>query len=266
MGQRDKDGKRLKWTRAEKRMVKALKAQGLQPEKSVLALRGRARELGKYPAVPSSFDQRPNQPFHLAYPAYPAYPVHPVYQTEQCYPIPPFHPVFYPIADDEGPSSDSRAWAQATPTVNSVVVVPGHDEKGGNQMVWGDPFSDAAITPDLPNQDKAPSPKGTEKTNDCDVERSSDDISNAESEGFDPEGDYEASESDDMEMVDPVEAEIDEIIALDALDLEKEEDDTDQLLQELYMEYRPDFPLATLTMELVFEVGRHLTKKIWLSF
>ena len=30
-----------------------------------------------------------------------------------------------------------------------------------------------------------------------------------------------------MEMVDPVEAEIDEIMALDALDLEKEEDDTD---------------------------------------
>ena len=133
-------------------------------------------------------------------------------------------------------------------------------------MEWGDALSDAAITPDLPNQDKAPSPEGTEKMNDCDVERNSDEISNAESEGFDPDGDYEASESDDVEMVDPVEAEIDEIMALDALDLEKEEDDTDQLLQELYMECRLVFSLATLTMELVFEVGQHLTKKDLVKF
>ena len=134
-------------------------------------------------------------------------------------------------------------------------------------MEWGDAFSDAAITPDLPNQAKAPSPEGTEKTNDCDVEQSSDEISNVESEGFDPEGDYEASESDDVEMVDPVEAKIDELMALDELDLDEEEDDTNIMLQKIYLEmYRPIFPIANLAMEIIFEIGRHLSEKELVRF
>ena len=154
MGRRDKNGKRLKWTSAE--------------EKSVLEMRGRAEELGKYPAQPYNYP-RQNQRCHLAYSPYSVRPMYSVYGEEPYHPIQPFQPEFFPVADDEGPSSGSRAWAQATPTVNSVVVVPGHDEKGGNKMEWGDAFSDAAITPDLPNQSKAPSPEGTKKTNDCDV-------------------------------------------------------------------------------------------------
>ena len=114
-------------------------------------------------------------------------------------------------------------------------------------------------------EDKVPAPEGTEETKDSNLEHDSDETDSAECKGFNPEGDYEASESEDMEMIDPVEAEIDEIMALDALDLEKE-DDTDQLLQELYTECRPMFPLATLTMELVFEGGRDLTKTDLVKF
>ena len=266
MGRRDKDGKRMKWTSAEKRMVKALKAQGVTMEKSVLEMRGRAKELGKYPAQPYIYP-RQSQRCHLAYSPYSVRPMYSVYGEEQYHPIQPFQPEFFPVADDEGPSSGSRAWAQATPTVNSVVVVPGHDEKGGNEMEWGDAFLDAAITPDLPNQANAPSPEGTEKMNDCDVEQSSDEISNAESEGFDPEGDNEVSESDDVEMVDPVKAKIDELMALDELDLDEEEDDTDIMLQEIYLEmYRPIFPIANLAMEIIFEIGRHLSEKELVRF
>ena len=49
-------------------------------------------------------------------------------------------------------------------------------------------------------------------------------------------------------------------MALDDLDLNRDEEDTDELLQEMYSEYRPVFPLASLGMELVFEIGRHLDK------
>ena len=55
--------------------------------------------------------------------------------------------------------------------------------------------------------------------------------------------------------------EIEEIMELYNLDLNKpDDDDTDILLQEVYLEYRPVFLLAQLGMELVFEIGRHLNK------
>lgn len=55
--------------------------------------------------------------------------------------------------------------------------------------------------------------------------------------------------------------EIDEIMALYALDLNKpNDDDTDSLLQGIYPEYRPVFQLAQLGIELVFEIGCYLSK------
>lgn len=39
-----------------------------------------------------------------------------------------------------------------------------------------------------------------------------------------------------------------------------DDDDTDLLLQEIYPEYGPVFPLAQLGMELVFEIGSNLEK------
>lgn len=55
--------------------------------------------------------------------------------------------------------------------------------------------------------------------------------------------------------------EIGEIMELDNLDLNKlDDDDTNILLQEVYLEYQPIFLLAQLGMDLVFEIGRHLNK------
>ena len=49
MGQRDANGKRVKWTRAEKKMVREMKAAGLRPAVPVLALRSKKERLGKNP-------------------------------------------------------------------------------------------------------------------------------------------------------------------------------------------------------------------------
>ena len=49
MGERDENGKRLKWAGWEKRMVKNLKPQGLLPSKPVLQARSRVERLRKYP-------------------------------------------------------------------------------------------------------------------------------------------------------------------------------------------------------------------------
>ena len=55
--------------------------------------------------------------------------------------------------------------------------------------------------------------------------------------------------------------EVDETMALEDLNLNKvDEDDTDLLLQVIYLEDWPIFLLAQLGMELVFETGRHLEK------
>ena len=207
MGHCDKNGKRLKWTGEEKRMVRVLKAQVLIPEKSVLQLRGRTEKLGKYPARPSFIFPRPNQQYHPPYSPYSVDPIYPVYQVEQYYPIQPYQPEFFPIADDEGPSSNSRACTRARRMVNSVVVAPSHDEKRGNKDEWDDVSSSVAISPDLPTEDKVHSPEGTELTND--VEQISDETESTNSTeygGFDPESDYDGDY--DVEMSDPAEAKL----------------------------------------------------------
>lgn len=51
---------------------------------------------------------------------------------------------------------------------------------------------------------------------------------------------------------------VDDLMVLDDLDLNRDEDNTDALLRELYPEYRPVFSLASLGMELIFEFGQCL--------
>ena len=63
MGRRDASGKRLKWTRAEKKMVKEMREAGLQPIKPVLTLRSKAERLGKQSIDPVTKSQ--NLPPHL---------------------------------------------------------------------------------------------------------------------------------------------------------------------------------------------------------
>ena len=60
MGQRDASGKRVKWTRAEKKMVKEMKEAGLRPAAPVLTLRSKAERLGKFPA--DSTKKNPTMP------------------------------------------------------------------------------------------------------------------------------------------------------------------------------------------------------------
>lgn len=112
---------------------------------------------------------------------------------------------------------------------------------------------------------KLPSLEGTKTTND--VEQSSDETestNSTESGGLGPKSDYDGDY--DVEMSDPAKAKMDETVVLEAIDLRKREDDIDLLLQEIYIEYRPIFPLATLAMELVSEVGRHLAETQLVKF
>ena len=115
MGKRDSNGKRVKWTGEERRMVKTLKAQGLLPNRPVLELRGRAERLGKLPMInpPDSQDQPLSR-------------------------IIPYEQIFYPIASAEEPSSSSWVRPRITPQVNSVIVVPDHNEHGeeGQKTNW----------------------------------------------------------------------------------------------------------------------------------
>ena len=72
-----------------------------------------------------------------------------------------------------------------------------------------------------------------------------------------------SEEDDEQEMTDLATAPVDveEIIALEDLNLNKaDEDDTDLLLQMIYPEYRLVFPLAQLSMELLFKIGRYFEK------
>ena len=64
MGQRDASGKRVKWTRAEKKMVREMKEVGLRPAAPVLALRSKAERLGKFPADSTKKSQ--TMPPHLS--------------------------------------------------------------------------------------------------------------------------------------------------------------------------------------------------------
>ena len=63
MGRRDAFGKRMKWTRAEKKMVKEMREAGLQPITPVLTLRSKAERYGKQPIDPATKSQ--NLPPHL---------------------------------------------------------------------------------------------------------------------------------------------------------------------------------------------------------
>ena len=54
MGRRNADGKRIKWTRAEKKMVREMREAGMMPGRPVLDLRSRAERLGKQPMEHSS--------------------------------------------------------------------------------------------------------------------------------------------------------------------------------------------------------------------
>ena len=63
MGRRNESGKRVKWTRAEKRMVKEMREAGLQPIKPVLTLRSKAERYGKQPIDPAMKSK--NLPPHL---------------------------------------------------------------------------------------------------------------------------------------------------------------------------------------------------------
>ena len=87
-------------------MVKDLKAQGLLPRKPVLQARSRVERLGKYPME--------NPP-----------------ESNEMYPIltAPYEPVFNPVAITEGAPSSSRIGPLITPKVNSVIVVPSHDDE-----------------------------------------------------------------------------------------------------------------------------------------
>ena len=49
MGRRNADGKRIKWTRAEKKMVREMREAGMMPGRPVLDLRSKAERLGKQP-------------------------------------------------------------------------------------------------------------------------------------------------------------------------------------------------------------------------
>ena len=54
---------------------------------------------------------------------------------------------------------------------------------------------------------------------------------------------------------------VDKIMAIEDLNLDNNDgDDTEALLDGLYPAYQPIFPLDLLSMELVFEIGRHLEK------
>ena len=57
MGRRDAFGKRIKWTRAEKKMVREMREAGMQPIRLVLALRSKAERLGKRPIDPATESQ-----------------------------------------------------------------------------------------------------------------------------------------------------------------------------------------------------------------
>ena len=64
MGQGDQFGRRIKWTRAEKKMVREMKEAGLQPCKPVLSLRSKAERLGKMP-MQNPANQDKQLPLHL---------------------------------------------------------------------------------------------------------------------------------------------------------------------------------------------------------
>ena len=108
-------------------------------------------------------------------------------------------------------------------------MIPGHDEDVVQEREWGIPWTSPNLTlRGLENEN----PDGKLTT----IQESSNDKStdndNIDSNGLDPEEDYEASEppDEDTEIEDPMEIEVSNIMISDALNLAKKEDDTDLLL------------------------------------
>ena len=130
---------------------------------------------------------------------------------------------FYPAAAVESAPSNSRASPQIRPKVNSVIVVPSHDGKEGKEKLrCGDDVFSSESDEDQMN----PNP-----------------LMEVNSDQWSTEDDVE------IEMMGSVTAlyKVDEIMAFEDLKLNKaDEDDIDLLLQEIYPEYRPVFPLAQL--------------------
>lgn len=133
-----------------------------------------------------------------------------------------FEQVFYPIAHGKGTSTSSRAWARTTPTVNSVVVILGHDE----DTVIHQGSSSVGVKNDPPRADVS------EDANDEVDATSNDGTDGVSSNGFNLEEDYEASESseDKIEVGNAADIEVDTIIADEVLDVDNEEEETDLLL------------------------------------
>lgn len=118
MGKRDKNGKQLNFFLGggEKIMVKNLKSQGLLPNRPVLQARSCVERLGKNPmeGLPET-NVTSHDPFI------------------------PHTLALYPVADVHGASSSSQVGSRITPKMNSVIVVPIHDEERGmDKLKWGD--------------------------------------------------------------------------------------------------------------------------------
>ena len=64
MGRRNADGNRIKWTRAEKKMVREMREAGMMPGRPVLDLRSKAEKLGKQPMEYSSRQDSAYPPHH----------------------------------------------------------------------------------------------------------------------------------------------------------------------------------------------------------
>ena len=64
MGQRDQFGRRIKWTRMEKKMAKEMKEAGPQPCRPALSYRSKGERLGKLPKEKPA-DEDVSLPPHL---------------------------------------------------------------------------------------------------------------------------------------------------------------------------------------------------------
>lgn len=126
-------------------------------------------------------------------------------------PAPYYEPILYPVATRDGAPSCSRIGPRITQKLDSVIMVPGHDEKEGTKkMRWGDKsFSlgsnEYQINPNPP------------------MEATPDQLTNMDEK---------------LNAVESVATsyEIGEIMEIDNLDLNKLDDgDTNILLQEVYL-------------------------------
>ena len=139
--------------------------------------------------------------------------------------------------------------------MNSVIMVPDRNEQGEAmlKLKWGEgPLPENVISGNLPTEGD---PEQTTMDHDSTIDTNG---RSGDSESFDSE--HEDSVKIETITGDTTMERVDDLMALDDLDLNRDEDDTEELLQELYSEYRPVFPLANLGMELIFEIRCHLDK------